>query len=392
MMGEKMLSQTIRWIHSITPAFFVLFTFTGVCQSGAAVTSVKGDLYPSRQGVVRIVTVADELNHPWGLAFLPDGRMLVTERPGRLRIVESDGHLSKPVAGVPEVYNRGQGGLLDIAIDPEFSINRLIYLSYAEKGKNGAGTAVGRGRLYERKLAGFTVIFRQEPKSGGTVHFGSRLVFAADGKLYVTLGERGERERAQDFSIHRGQVIRINPDGTVPVDNPFAGRAGYRPETWSHGHRNPQGASVHPETGRLWTVEHGAQGGDEINVPRGGRNYGWPVISYGTHYSGLPIGVGTHKEGMEQPVYYWDPSIAPSGMVFYTGDRFDKWKGNLFIGALRGRMLVRLELHEEKVVNEERLLRELGERIRDVRQGPDGLIYLLTDSKNGRILRLEPVK
>lgn len=349
------------------------------------------DVYPTDLYRVRVVTVARGLENPWGLAFLPDARMLVTERPGRLRYIDRIGNISKPLAGVPEVYARGQGGLLDVALDPHFADNKLVYLSYAEPGKEGGGTAVGRGRLKENRLEDFRVIFRQVPKANTRVHFGSRLVFSRDGTLFITIGERGQRERAQDFSIHRGQVIRVMPDGTVPEDNPFVGRLGYRPETWSHGHRNPQSAALHPETGRLWTVEHGARGGDEINIPLKGRNYGWPVISFGRHYSGLKIGEGTHKEGMEQPVYYWDPSIAPSGMAFYTADRFRAWKGNLLVGALKGQMLVRLELKGEEVVKEERMLQGLEERIRDVRQGPDGFVYLLTDSEDGRVLRLEPI-
>jgi glucose/arabinose dehydrogenase len=354
-------------------------------KAGADVTHAT-DLYQ-----VRVFTVARGLENPWGLEFLPDGRMLVTERPGRLRIADKAGTLSKPLAGVPEVFARGQGGLLDVALDPDFQENGYVYLSFAEPGKGGGGTAAGRGRLMEDRLEDFKVIFRQVPKADTRVHFGSRMVFSRDKKLFITIGERGQRERAQDFSIHRGQVIRVMPDGTVPGDNPFAGRQGYRPETWSHGHRNPQGAALHPETGRLWTVEHGARGGDEINIPLKGRNYGWPVISYGRHYSGLKIGEGTRREGMEQPVYYWDPSIAPSGMAFYTAERFNTWRGNLLVGALKGQMLVRLELKGEKVVREERMLQGLKERIRDVRQGPDGFVYLLTDSGNGRILRLEPI-
>ncbi len=349
------------------------------------------DVYPTDLYRVRVVTVARGLENPWGLAFLPDARMLVTERPGRLRYIDRIGNISKPLGGVPEVYARGQGGLLDVALDPHFADNKLVYLSYAEPGKEGGGTAVGRGRLKENRLEDFRVIFRQVPKANTRVHFGSRLVFSRDGTLFITIGERGQRERAQDFSIHRGQVIRVMPDGTVPEDNPFVGRLGYRPETWSHGHRNPQSAALHPETGRLWTVEHGARGGDEINIPLKGRNYGWPVISFGRHYSGLKIGEGTHKEGMEQPIYYWDPSIAPSGMAFYTADRFRAWKGNLLVGALKGQMLVRLELMGEEVVREERMLQGLEERIRDVRQGPDGFVYLLTDSEDGRVLRLEPI-
>ena len=362
------------------------------CSPGLSVQDVPGEVHTTELLKVRVVTVARGLEHPWGLAFLPEGRMLVTERPGRLRIVERDGSLSGPLGGVPEVFARGQGGLLDVALDPDFTHNGFVYLSYAEPGEGGGGTAAGRGRLRGNRLEDFRVIFRQVPKASGGRHFGSRLVFDRDRRLFITTGERGERDRAQDFSIHRGQVIRINADGTIPEDNPFTGRAGYRPETWSVGHRNPQGAALHPDTGDLWTVEHGARGGDEINAPKTGRNYGWPVISYGVHYTGLPIGVGTHRKGMEQPLYYWDPSIAPSGMAFYTGNRFPEWKGNLLVGALKGQMLVRLQLDGERVVKEERMLRDLEERIRDVRQGPDGFIYLLTDAGDGRILRLEPVR
>ena len=378
--------------HKPFAPLLILFLGLTFLQTASPEARAQDDVLATDHYEVRVVTVARGLENPWGLAFLPDGRMLVTERPGRLRYVEKEGVLSRPLSGVPEVFKRGQGGLLDVALDPDFKENRYIYLSYAEPGREGGGTAVGRGRLSDDRVEDFKVIFRQVPKTDTGVHFGSRLVFSRDGKLFVTIGERGERDRAQDFSIHRGQVIRIMPDGTVPADNPFVGLAGYRPETWSHGHRNPQGAALNPETGRLWTAEHGARGGDEINVPLQGRNYGWPVISYGRHYSGLKIGEGTHKEGLEQPVYYWDPSIAPSGMAFYTGGAFPAWKGNLLVGALRGAMLVRLELEGEKVVGEERMLGKLGERIRDVRQGPDGFIYLLTDNSKGRVLRLEPVK
>ena len=373
--------------HTVLVLLFVSVSF--LCSPAMGDQHISGEVYQAECTEVRVITVSDGLVYPWGLAFLPDGRMLVTERPGRLRLVTIDGRLSDPLAGVPSVFARGQGGLLDVALDPDFEKNSLVYLSYAEPGKGGAGTAVGRGRLVGSRLDSFKVIFRQVPKTRTSVHFGSRLAFGRDGKLFITLGDRGERSRVQDFPVHRGQVIRVNPDGTIPKDNPFVGKAGYRPETWSVGHRNPQSAAIHPETGELWTVEHGARGGDEINIPRAGRNYGWPVISYGVHYSGLKIGVGTHKEGMEQPVYYWDPSIAPSGMAFYTGDRYPEWKGNLLVGALKGNMLVRLVLDGEKVVREERLLREMSTRIRDVRQGPDGFIYLLTDEENGLILRLE---
>ena len=341
---------------------------------------------------VRVQTVAGGLEHPWGLAFLPDGRMLVTERPGRLRIVGRDGRLSEPLAGVPQVLARGQGGLLDVALDPRFADNRLVYLSYAEPGEGGtAGTAVARGRLGEGRLEDVRVIYRQQPKVVGSNHFGSRLVFARDGTLFVTQGDRYDyRDGAQDLSVGFGKIVRINPDGSVPRDNPFVGRAGARPEIWSYGHRNVQGAALHPQTGQLWTAEHGARGGDELNRPEAGKNYGWPVITYGVDYSGARIGEGTAKPGMEQPVYYWDPVIAPSGMTFYTGDAFPDWKGSIFIGSLRPGLLVRLTLADGRVAREERYLADLRERIRDVRQGPDELLYLLTDSRDGRILRVMP--
>jgi glucose/arabinose dehydrogenase len=343
---------------------------------------------------VKLSVVADGLDHPWGMAFLPDGAILVTERdPGTIRIVEKGGAVRPPLTGTPEAYTSGQGGMLDVAIDPDFADNRLIYFSYAEPGDGGAGTAVARGRLERdaNAVKDVRVIFRQHPKTGGGRHFGSRLVFSPHGHLYITVGERGERDRTQDFTINRGQVIRINRDGSIPDDNPFVGRDGYRPETWSVGHRNPQGAARHPDTGMLWINEHGARGGDEVNIPRAGRNYGWPVISYGVHYSGLSIGEGTHKAGMEQPVHYWDPSIAPSGMAFYTGDKFPKWKGNALVGALKFRLLSRLVLDGEKVVGEERILRGLNKRIRAVVDGPDGYPYILVDHDPGQIIRLEPV-
>lgn len=342
-------------------------------------------------GVVRVETVAQGLEHPWGLAFLPDGRMLVTERPGRLRSVEPDGRVSEPLAGVPEVFAQGQGGLLDVALSPGFAQDGLIYLSFSEPGEGGAGTAVARGRLGAGGLEGTQVIWRQQPKVSGPNHWGSRLVFHPDGTLFVTLGDRfAYRERAQDLSVTLGKVVRINPDGSVPQDNPFIGRDGVPPEIWSYGHRNVQSAALDPQAGQLWTVEHGARGGDELNHPEAGKNYGWPVITYGIDYSGAKIGEGTAKAGMEQPVYYWDPVIAPSGMTFYTGDVFPDWKGSVFIGSLQPGLLVRLTLEDGKVAQEERYLGDLRERIRDVRQGPDGLLYLLTDSPDGRILRVMP--
>jgi glucose/arabinose dehydrogenase len=344
----------------------------------------------SLDGIVQIETVAGGLEHPWALAFLPDGGMLVTERPGRVRIVDKRGALSEPLGGVPAVLARGQGGLLDVELDPRFAENRLVYLSYAEPDDNGtAGTAVARGRLAGNRLEDVRVIYRQHPKVKGENHFGSRLVFGRDGTLFVTQGDRFEyRDKAQDLSSGLGKIVRLNPDGTVPSDNPFFGRAGARPEIWSYGHRNIQAAAVHPDTGQLWTVEHGARGGDELNHPQAAKNYGWPVITYGVDYSGATIGEGTAKPGMEQPVYYWDPVIAPSGMVFYTGDAFPGWKGSILVGSLNPGLLVRVTLEQDQVVREERYLGDLRERIREVQQGPDGLLYVLTDSSNGRILRL----
>ena len=338
----------------------------------------------------RVVDVARGLEHPWGLAFLPDGRLLVTERPGRLRLVAPDGRLSDPLAGVPAVAAGGQGGLLDVALGPGFARDRLVYLSFSEPGTGGQSTAVARGRLGERGLEGTEVVWRQLPKVNSTFHWGSRLVFRADGTLFVTVGDRiSHRDAAQDLAVTIGKIVRINPDGSAPRDNPFVGREGARPEIWSYGHRNVQAATLDAR-GELWTVEHGARGGDELNNPQPGRNYGWPVITYGVDYSGARIGVGTARSGMEQPVYYWDPVIAPSGAVFYQGQRFPGWRGDLLVGSLQPGGLVRLRLADARVATEERYQLEPNERIRDVRQGPDGLIYLLTDSSRGRIVRLEP--
>ncbi|MGH7004480.1 MAG: PQQ-dependent sugar dehydrogenase, partial [Alphaproteobacteria bacterium] len=287
--------------------------------------------FRTEKHALRVVTVAKGLSHPWGLVFLPDSRMLVTERPGRMRVVSADGKLSPPLAGVPEVYARGQGGLLDVTLHPDFARNRLVYFTYAEPGPGGGGTAAAFARLADdgTRLENLKVIFRQHPKVEGGLHFGSRIVFARDGRVFVTVGERGQMQLAQDISVNRGQVIRLEADGRIPADNPFVGRQGARPEIWAYGLRNPQGAAIHPQSGKLWTVEHGPAGGDEVNIPLAGRNYGWPVIGIGRHYSGEPIGVGTHKEGMEQPTYNWNPQIAPSGADFYTGDKFPAWRGNL---------------------------------------------------------------
>ena len=340
-------------------------------------------------GVVRSEVVADGLVHPWGLAFLPDGRMLVTERPGRLRIVSAAGAVSEPVSGVPAVYARGQGGLLDVAIDPAFGTNQLVYLSFSEPGEGGASTAVARGRLVGNRLENVRVIYSQVPKLNGGGHYGSRLVFARDGKLFVTAGDRQVgRGRVQDMDNGIGKIVRINTDGTIPPDNPFVGRSGARPEIWSLGHRNAQAATLHPQTGELWTVEHGARGGDELNQPRRGANYGWPVITYGMDYNGSRIGEGSAKPGMEQPVYYWDPVIAPSGMIVYTGDRFPAWRGDFLIGSMNPGALVRLDMENGRVVREERYLG--GGRVRDVQQGPDGFIYVLIDAQDGKLLRVRP--
>jgi glucose/arabinose dehydrogenase len=357
----------------------------------AAAQLAQGQTFRSEAHAFTVARIAGGLEHPWSVAFLPDGRLLVTEREGRLRIVK-DGRLEpQPVAGLPPVAPRGQGGLLDVVPHPGFAQNGLVYFSFAARGADGYGTEVARARLAGDRLEGAEVIFRQNPKGGTGIHFGSRLVFDRAGFLYITLGDRGEQDRAQKPGDHAGSVIRLHDDGRVPADNPFAGRPGWKPEKFTLGHRNMQGAALHPATGLLWTHEHGPQGGDEVNVMRPGVNYGWPVITYGVNYGlGTKIGEGTHKPGMAQPLHRWVPSIAPSGMAFYTGERFARWKGDLFVGALRDRMLVRLKLDGEKVVREERLLQGVLGRIRDVRAAPDGYLYLLTDESDGVLARLEP--
>jgi glucose/arabinose dehydrogenase len=358
--------------------------------TGQAARSPTPDGTP---GVVRAEVIARGLEHPWALALLPDGRFLVTERPGRLRIVSADGVLSEPLAGVPAVAANGQGGLLDVTLHPQFVDNRLVYISFAEPGEAGAAsTAVARGRLGEAGLEDVQVIYRQVPKVQSRGHYGSRLVFDDAGRLFVTQGDRmNQRPLVQELSAGIGKIMRINPDGSVPDDNPFVGRAGALPEIWSYGHRNVQAAALHPETGQLWTVEHGARGGDELNHPEAGKNYGWPVITYGVDYSGDRIGEGTAKDGMEQPVYYWDPVIAPSGMVWYTGDAFPGWRGSVLIGSMTPGALVRLEMGDGRVIREERYLTELDARFRDVQQGDDGLVYVVTDAADGQLLRLRPV-
>ncbi len=351
----------------------------------------KSTSSPSTLGPLRVTPLVKNLNHPWGMAFLPDGRLLITERPGRLRIY-SNGKVSPPISGMPNVYANSQGGLLDVEIDPDFRKNQFVYLSYSEAGSNGqAGTAVMRGKLNGNALQETQILFRQMPKLSSGAHFGSRLVFDKSGHLFVTLGENNNRITAQFLDHHQGKVVRINPDGSVPKDNPFIGNANAKPEIWSYGHRNPQGAALNPWTGKLWVHEHGPKGGDEINIPQSGKNYGWPKITYGINYNGddIPEAVSNKAPGMEQPIHYWVPSIAPSGMSFYDADKKHPWYGNLFVGALAGQILVRLEIRDDKVIKEERLLKELGYRFRDVQAGPDGSLYLITDSPNGRLLKID---
>jgi glucose/arabinose dehydrogenase len=338
----------------------------------------------------RVVRVVEGLEQPWSLAFLPDGRMLVTEKRGQIRLIQ-DGKLLPDGIPVPGVIVHGQGGLHDVVLHPQFEKNQLLYFAYAGRGPDGAGTELARGKLAGNRLENIEVLFRQSPKGTRGQHFGGRIVFDRAGFVYLTLGDRGEMARAQKPDDHAGSVIRLHDDGRVPKDNPFVGKSGWKPEKFTLGNRNMQGAALHPQTGMLWTHEHGPQGGDEVNVIRAGVNYGWPVITYGVNYGiGTKIGEGTSKPGMAQPLHHWVPSIAPSGMAFYTGDRFPRWKGDLFVGALRDQMLVRLKLDGEKVVKEERLLKGVLGRIRDVRAGPDGYIYLLTDDSHGVLARLEP--
>jgi glucose/arabinose dehydrogenase len=355
---------------------------------------VAAQTVQSEKHSFRVVTLVRGLENPWSIAFLPDGRMLVTEREGRLRIVGRDFKLDpKPVEGLPEIVASGQGGFFDVVLHPQYADNGWIYFSYSAPGPGGWGTTMARGKLNAYRLTDVQVLFSMEPKTRGGQHFGGRIVFDRKGYVYLTLGDRGDMPRAQKPDDHAGSVIRLHDDGRVPADNPFVKQKGTKPEKFTLGNRNIQGAALHPQTGELWTNEHGPQGGDEVNVMRPGRNYGWPVISYGVNYGfGTKIGEGNSKPGMEQPLKVWVPSIAPSGMAFYTGDKFPNWKGNLLVGALKDEMLVRLELDGEKVVREERLIKDVIGRIRDVRVGPDGFVYLLTDERDGVVARLEPVK
>ena len=336
-----------------------------------------------------IESIADGLVHPWGMAFLPNGDILVTERPGRLRRISNGKLIKESINGLPDINQHGQGGLLDVVLHPDFEENQLIFLAFTGRSLRGYGTEVIRARLVEGGLKEVSTIFQALPKSRGGRHFGGRLLFSLDKKLFITLGDRGDRPRAQDLSDHAGSLIRINDDGTVPADNPFVQKSNAHASIYSYGHRNIQGITLAPNGEVIWTHEHGPQGGDEINVIQAGVNYGWPVITYGVNYGiGTKIGEGTHKKGMRQPLYHWTPSIAPSGMTFYTGNEFPEWQSNLFVGSLKFGLLVRLVIENQKVVHEERMLNHAYGRIRDVRQGPDGSLYLLTDEKRGSVLKL----
>jgi aldose sugar dehydrogenase len=392
MIGIAMWNRMKTPVGLVTAALAVAILLAA---SFLIATSTRGQeqAFGSSAGELEVRTIARGLANPWALAFLPDGKMLVTERPGRMRIVTAEGQVSPPLKGVPEVWASGQGGLLDVVVDSSFAQNKTIYFCFAERTDGGGRTTVARAKLNDGngRLDDVKIIFRQQgPLSSGN-HYGCRIAQAEDGNLFVALGDHFTyRDQAQNLGNHLGKVIRIAPDGSVPSGNPFAGRADAKPEIWSYGHRNVQALAINPASGAPWEIEHGPRGGDEVNFIGKGKNYGWPVIGYGIDYSGAKIHDRTAKDGMEQPLKYWVPSIAPSGMAFYTGKLFPKWNGSLFTGALRGTMLVRLTLNGNAVTSEERLLQNLHERIRDVRQGPDGALWLLTDSSNGRVLRVTP--
>jgi glucose/arabinose dehydrogenase len=357
-------------------------------------TQERSSVINSEKHAFRVATLLTGLENPWSMAFLPDGRMLVTERAGRMRLVGKDFRLDpQPIEGLPQVFAQGQGGLFDVVLHPQYAQNGWIYWAFNEQGPGGWGTALARGKLQGHRMTEVQVLFSMQAKTRSGQHFGGRIVFDKAGIVYLTLGDRGDKDRAQKLYDHAGSVIRLHDDGRVPADNPFVSKAGALAEKWTLGNRNMQGAVLHPKTGELWTHEHGPQGGDEVNVMRSGLNYGWPVITYGVNYGlGTRIGEGQSKPGMVQPLHVWSPSIAPSGMAFVSGAQFPQWQGDLLVGALRGQMLVRLVISGEKVLREERLLQNRVGRIRDVRLGPDGLVYLLTDDDQGVLLRLEPVK
>ena len=377
--------------HSFKALFLSAFcTLACFC----ALAQDKAQFVQSEKHAFRISSLVTGLENPWSVAFLPDGRFLITERAGRLRLVSSDFKLDpKPIDGLPEVVSHGQGGLFDVVLHPQYAQNGWIYWAYNAPGPGGWGTALARGKLLGQRMTDVQVLFSMQPKTRSGFHFGGRIVFDQAGFVYLTLGDRGDKDRAQKLDDHAGSVIRLHDDGRVPYNNPFVKRAGALAEKWTLGNRNMQGAALHPQTGELWTHEHGPQGGDELNVMRSGLNYGWPVITYGVNYGlGTKIGEGQEKPGMVQALKVWVPSIAPSGMAFVSGSQFPQWQGSLLIGALRGQMLVRLTLDGEKVVSEERLFQGRPGRIRDVRMGPDGLVYLLTDDVQGALLRIEPAK
>lgn len=357
--------------------------------AGAAPAAIAQETVRSKAADFRIVEVAKDLEHPWGLAFLPDGRMLVTERPGRLRIVGADGSLGEPLTGLPEIYDSGQGGLLDVILDPDFTSNSTIYFSYSTPVERRGTTRIAKAKLTDTGLEDVTVLFTATTPGSNGRHFGSRLVIGTDGYLYASIGDHGADDTAQDLSLHSGKIIRITKDGAPAPGNPFLDTADALPEIYTYGNRNPQGMTLTPE-GELWANEHGPRGGDEVNVITAGANYGWPVVTHGRAYSGLPMGEGKEKEGMTPPIQVYVPSIAPSGMAFYQGDAFKGWQGDLFIGALALTHLNRLDMENGKIVGEERLLEDKGWRIRDVRTGPDGFLYLLTDAEDGKLVRLEP--
>lgn len=356
------------------------------CQNATAQSVVDSELHK-----FKVEVLVENLNSPWAMQFMPDGGFLITERPGSLIHIKADGSIID-IKNLPQIDTVGQGGLHDVLLDSDFAINGRIYLCYAAGGFSGFGTELASAVLGGDRLSQVKVLFEAEPKSQGGRHFGCRIVMGKDDHLYLSLGDRGNRKNPQNTNTHPGSIIRITKQGEVPLDNPFLQRPDHRPELYSIGNRNPQGMALHPESGEVWAHEHGPQGGDELNIIRAGNNYGWPVITYGANYgSGSKIGDGTHKKGMQQPIYYWVPSIAPSGMSFYRGKAFPRWKNSLFVGSLKFRLLVRLEIQGNKVVSEERMLQDQLGRIRDVRTGPDGLVYLLTDSGNGQLVRLRPV-
>ena len=352
--------------------------------------AIAEKIYTSDKHSYSIETVVDDLQYPWAVEFITNKKILITERPGRLRIYDN-GKLSAPIKGLPSIKAERQGGLLDVALDPNFSKNKILFISYSSGNMVGIGTEVASAKLVNNELKDVKVLFRALPKSKGGLHFGSRLLLTSDNRLYITLGDRGEMDRAQDINDHAGSLIRINKDGTIPENNPFTQNSNAKPEIYTFGNRNMQGIALDPTTNEVWTIEHGPQGGDELNLMKPGVNFGWPVITYGVNYGiGTKIGEGTHKTGMSQPVYYWTPSIATSSLLFYSGEKFPNWKGNAFVSSLKFGQLARLEMADNKVISEERLVNGAVGRIREVKEGPDGFLYILIDDANGKLLRLKP--